>query len=103
MKKGSTCHPSLPLVKSIQNPAKIVNGFQSLTIFAKNHHLRCWQDYKQHKNNLLDNKNGPQSINLIRKQLIMDRVHLIKRVSGGGIETWEENFQNDAHSRIESI
>ena len=33
----------------------------------------------------------------------MDRVHLIKRVSGGGIKTWVENFQNDAHSRIESI
>ena len=40
---------------------------------------------------------------LIRKQLILDRVNLIKQVSGGEIKTCVENFQNDAPSRIESI
>ena len=41
---------------------------------------------------------------LIRKQLILDRVNLIERVGGGGIKTsWVKNSQNDAYSRLESI
>ena len=39
---------------------------------------------------------------LIRIQLILDQVNLIKRM--GGIKTsWVENFQNNAYSRLESI
>ena len=34
---------------------------------------------------------------LIRNQLIMDRINLIKRISGCGIKIWVENFENDAH------
>ena len=41
---------------------------------------------------------------LVRIQLILDRVNLIKRMGGGGIKTsWVENFQNDAYLRLESI
>ena len=63
--------PLLPTTESFQNTAKhlrglfvkILNGFQSLTIFAKSSILDVWQDYEQHGNNLTETKNGLQSIN----------------------------------------
>ena len=63
--------PLPPTTESFQNTAKhlrglfvkILNGFQSLTIFAKSSILDVWQDYEQHVNNLTETKNGLQSIN----------------------------------------
>ena len=46
----------------VQYFVKIVNDF-AINSFCKKHHLRCWQDYEQHKNNLPEIKNEPQSVN----------------------------------------
>ena len=49
-------------------------------------------------------KSKIDSNQLIRIQLILDGVNLIKQMSRGGIKTsLVENFQNNAYSRLESI
>ena len=88
-------HP--PLVESLFKTGKHLREL-FVKIFAKNSILDVGRVTNNTKIIFQKSKNDRKQ--LIRKQLILDQVNLIKRVSGGGIKTWVENFQNDGHSRI---